>query len=89
MRLTSAALRATSPSSAMIALTTFSEATTGVSASPSARSRHETGSPSPDLRSAVTLSDPYAPPLASNDALTRALSGPLGSGRESRALWSS
>ena len=53
-----AAFAATSPSSRMIALTTFSEATTGVSMSPSARSRHETGSPSPRLMSAVTLSEP-------------------------------
>ena len=73
----------------MMARTTFSEAMTGVSVSPSARSRHETGSPGPRLRSAVTLSEPYAPPLASKDALTRALSGPFGSGRPSLAPWPS
>ena len=73
----------------MMARTTFSEATTGVSMSPSASSRHETGSPAPDLMSAVTLSDPYAPPLASKEALTRALRAAFGSGRASRALWSS
>ena len=40
-----AALRATRPSSRMIRRTTFSDATTGVSASPVASARHETGSP--------------------------------------------
>ena len=57
--------------------------------SPAARSRHETGSPAPLLRSAVTLSEPYVPPLASNDALTRALSAAFGSGRPTLARWSS
>ena len=73
----------------MMARTTFSEATTGVDMSPSASSRHETGSPSPALMSAVTLSEPYAPPLASNEALTRALRAAFGSGRDSLAPWSS
>ena len=73
----------------MMARTTFSEAMTGVSMSPSSRSRQETGSPGPLLRSAVTLSEPYAPPLASKEALTRSLSAAFGSGRPSLAPWPS
>ena len=42
----------------MIRRTTFSDATTGVSASPGASARHETGSPGPLPRSAVTDSGP-------------------------------
>lgn len=57
----------------------------GVAASLSASLRHETGSPGPDLMSAATLSAPCVPPLASNEALTRALSAAFGSGRASRA----
>lgn len=72
----------------MIARTTFSEATTGVVASPGARSRQETGSPPPERRSAVTLSEPYLPPPRSNESLARALSAALGPGRDRRAAWS-
>ena len=68
---------------------TLPEAAAEVVMSPSARSHHETGSPSPDLMSAVTPSGPYAPPLASNEALTRALRAAFGSGRDSLAAWSS
>ena len=71
----------------MMAPATFSEAMTGVPSSPSARSRHETGSPSPRLRSAVTLSEPKVPPEASKDARTRALRAAFGPGRESLAAW--
>ena len=53
--------------------------------SPSSRSRQETGSPSPRLRSAHTLSEPKAPPDASKEARTRALRAASGSGRDSLA----
>ena len=42
----------------MMARTTFSETTTGVSRSPGSRSRQDTGSPPPRLRSAHTLWEP-------------------------------
>ena len=72
----------------MMRRTTFSEATTGVSVSPGSSSRQETGSPSPRLRSAVPDSEPYLPPLASNESLTRSLRAAVGSGRESLLRWS-
>ena len=72
----------------MIARTTFSEATTGVDMSPGSRSRQETGSPSPERRSAVTDSAPYAPPLASKEARTRTRRAALGSGLDALAAWS-
>ena len=72
----------------MMARTTFSETMTGVLSSPSSRSLHPTGSPSPRLRSAHTLSAPKVPPEDSKEARTRALRAALGSGRPTAAAWS-
>lgn len=63
----------------MIARTTFSDAMTGVDASPGSRSRQETAAQGPDRRSAVTDSAPYAPALASKEERTRPRRAALGS----------
>lgn len=69
--------------------TAFSEATTSVDMPLAANSRQESGSPTSDLMSAVTLSAPCPPPFASNETLTRALGAAFGSGRESLVRCSS